>query len=188
MQCVNGLLLQATVRGIASFVGLPPTEPPFGDLASLAKETVNSPAFKVAAVYAATNVAKRIMTKQVAVDLPRKLGRHSFLAWVKQPGRLLWARLSGTLSVGTRTRLKGTPVMSPNTGDCQRKSLALRLTGLCLGIAGLIATNSLPAYKAQVEVAFLTALVCWFFGYDFWDYRNQPRFRAGVIAYSRSTP
>ncbi|MCU1292751.1 MAG: hypothetical protein JWP08_1601 [Bryobacterales bacterium] len=71
---------------------------------------------------------------------------------------------------------------------CQRKSLALRLTGLCLGIAGLIATNSLPAYKAQVEVAFLTALVCWFFGYDFWDYRNQPRFRAGVIAYSRSTP
>ena len=69
-----------------------------------------------------------------------------------------------------------------NTRDGQRKSLAPRFTGLCLGIAGLMATNGFPAQKAQVEVAFLTALVCWFFVYDFWTYRNQARFRLGVIA------
>ena len=71
---------------------------------------------------------------------------------------------------------------SPNAGDRSRKSLALRVTGLCLGLAGVIATNALAAHKTQVEVAFLTALMCWFFGYDFWEYRNQPRFRGGVIA------
>jgi hypothetical protein len=72
--------------------------------------------------------------------------------------------------------------MSPNAGDSQPKSLSLRLTGLCLGLAGLIAINTLVAHKAQVEIVFLTALVCWFFGYDFWNYRNHPRFRVGVIA------
>jgi RHS repeat-associated protein len=74
MQCVNGLLLQATLRGAASFVGLPPAEPSFGDLASLVKNTTNSPAFEVAAVYTATNVAKRVMTKQVASRFAAKVG------------------------------------------------------------------------------------------------------------------
>ena len=94
----------------------------------------------------------------------------------------MWAKLSGTVSVGTRTKLKGAHVTSPSTRDHPRKSLAFRLTGLCLGLAGVIATNVLAAHKAQIEVAFLTAVVCWFFGYDFWEYRHQPRFRAGVIA------
>ena len=71
---------------------------------------------------------------------------------------------------------------SPNAVDRPRKSLALRITGLCLGLAGVIATNVLAAHKAQVEVLFLTTVVFWFFGYDFWEYRYQRRFLAGVIA------
>ena len=70
----------------------------------------------------------------------------------------------------------------PNTGDRPRKSIALRLTGLGLGLAGVIAMNVLASHQAQIEVAFLTAAVCWFFGYDFWEYRYQPGFRAGLIA------
>jgi hypothetical protein len=73
-------------------------------------------------------------------------------------------------------------VKSPNTEDRPRKSIALRLTGLCLGLAGVVATNVLAVYKVQVEVLFLTAVMFWFFGYDFWGYRYEPRFRASVIA------
>jgi hypothetical protein len=73
-------------------------------------------------------------------------------------------------------------VTSPNRGDRPRKSIALRLTGLTLGVVGVIATNVLGAKRAQIEVAFLTAAVCWFFAYDFWEYRYESRFRAGVIA------
>lgn len=71
---MNGLLLQATVRGVASFVGLPPTEPSLGDLAGVVKDTVNSPAFKVAAIYTATKIARQIATKQVASRFAAKFG------------------------------------------------------------------------------------------------------------------
>jgi hypothetical protein len=73
-RCVNGLLLQATARGVASFVGLPPTEPSLGDLAGLVKDTVNSPPFKVAAIYTATKIAKQVATKQVASRFAAKIG------------------------------------------------------------------------------------------------------------------
>ena len=71
---------------------------------------------------------------------------------------------------------------SPNAVDRPRKSIGLRITGLCLGLAGVIATNVFATHKAQVEILFLTAVVFWFFGYDFWKYRHQPRFRASAIA------
>lgn len=86
------------------------------------------------------------------------------------------------VSVGIMTKLKGEHVTSPSAVDRPRKSLALRVTGLCLGLAGVIATNVLATHKAQVEVLFLTVVVFWFFGYDFWEYRYQPRFRASAIA------
>ena len=48
--------------------------PSLGDLAGLIKDTVNSPAFKVAAIYTATKVAKQIATKQVASRFAAKFG------------------------------------------------------------------------------------------------------------------
>ena len=71
---------------------------------------------------------------------------------------------------------------SPNAGDRPPKSIALRITGLCAGLVGVIGTNVLASHKAQVEVLFLTGVVFWFFGYDFWEYRYKPRFRASAIA------
>jgi hypothetical protein len=116
------------------------------------------------------------------VGLLRKLVRLSFPALVKRLERSLWAKLSGTVLAGTKGKLTEVPVKSLRNGNRPPKSLALRLTGLCLGLAGLIAVNALPAYKAQVEMAFLTILICWFFVYDFWDLRNEAGFRSGVFA------
>jgi hypothetical protein len=53
-----------------------------------------------------------------------------------------------------------------------------------LGLAGLFATNLFPSHRAHLELIFITVLICWFFLYDFWDFRYQPGFLAGVIASS----
>jgi hypothetical protein len=73
-RCVNGLLLEATARGTASFFGLPPTDPAWGDLGALVKDTVKSPMVQVAAVYAGSKLARRFVTKQVASRFAAKIG------------------------------------------------------------------------------------------------------------------
>src|SRR4051794_34973931 len=89
--------------------------------------------------------------------------------------------LSRMASVGTRTNWKEAHVTSLDMSDHRQKSHTLRIIGLCLGIAGVVAMNMLAPYRVQVEVTFLTVLVCWFFGYDFWQYRNHPHFFGTMI-------
>jgi hypothetical protein len=72
-RCINGLLAEAAARGVGSFFA-PPSDPAWTDLASLAKETAQNPALKVATVYAFGKVAQRFLTKQVATRLAARVG------------------------------------------------------------------------------------------------------------------
>jgi hypothetical protein len=99
-RCINGLLLEAGARAVASFIGLPlDSNPSFADLAGVVKGAVGSPAFKVAAVYTATNIAKRLVTRRVAIRLAARVGSQ-FVPFVGQAaavylvGQAAWGGLS----------------------------------------------------------------------------------------------
>ena len=69
------------------------------DVASIAKDTASSPAFKVAAVYTATSVAKKFLTKRVATRLAARVGSE-FVPFVGQAatvylvGQAVWEGFS----------------------------------------------------------------------------------------------